>query len=180
MGKVNNLYGEKVFLRALEFTDLDFLFKVENNESLWEVSHTIAPYSKYVLSKYLENAHLDIYEAKQLRLVICKIDTEEAIGFIDLFDFDPFHSRVGIGIVIDEPKDRQQGFATDALQIAAKYAFRYLKIHQLFATITEDNVASIQLFEKNGFQMFGRKKDWLYSNGIYKDELIYQLIDYVY
>src|SRR5690606_29084336 len=94
------LQGKNIYLRALEPTDLDFLYQVENDESLWEVSNTTTPFSYFVLKEYLENSFRDIYEVKQLRLVICKTENESSIGFIDLYDFDPVHKRVGIGIVI--------------------------------------------------------------------------------
>ena len=94
------LKGQNIHLRALEPEDLDFLYEIENNESIWEVSNTQTPYSKRVLKNYLENAHLDIYEAKQLRLVIVFSKTNERFGCIDLFDFDAKNSRAGIGIII--------------------------------------------------------------------------------
>ena len=86
------LTGEKVYLRALEPDDLEFLFSVENNEEFWEVSSTSTPYSRFILKQYLENAHKDIYEVKQLRLVICEKNGSPT-GFIDLFDFDP---KIGV------------------------------------------------------------------------------------
>ncbi|PQJ23517.1 GNAT family N-acetyltransferase, partial [Tenacibaculum sp. SG-28] len=64
------LHGEHIRLRALEPEDLEFLFQIENNETFWEVSHTLIPFSKYILKQYIANAHQDIYEAKQLRLLI--------------------------------------------------------------------------------------------------------------
>lgn len=176
MKEVNTLQGEKVFLRALEPSDLDFLYKVENREAIWEVSNTSAPYSKYVLSQYLENAHLDIYQAKQLRMVICKLGTNKPLGFVDLFDFEPKHFRVGIGIVIDEVADRQKGYALEAVNLCAEYAFTHANVHQVHATITDDNKASISLFEKAGFTKSGVKKDWIFHQGSFKDEFIYQLI----
>ena len=62
---------------------------IENDESIWKVSNTQTPYSKFLIKQYLENAHQDIYEAKQLRLAICINNSNETIGLIDLFDFDP-------------------------------------------------------------------------------------------
>ena len=94
------LTNKKIKLRALEPEDLEFLYKIENNESFWEVSHTQTPFSKYILKQYLENAHLDIYESKQLRLLIEEKSTKKQIGMIDLFDFNPQHKRAGIGILI--------------------------------------------------------------------------------
>lgn len=173
------LKGENIFLRALELSDLDFLYNLENDESLWEVSNTTTPYSKYILNQYLENSHRDIYDVKQLRLVICKNENEAVIGFIDLFDFDPKHFRVGVGIVIFSEEDKGKGFASEALQLTCNYAFKHLNVHQIFAGITEENNGSINLFEKAGFERSGIKKDWIFSEGKYKNEYLYQLISQI-
>ncbi len=111
-----------------------------------------------------------------MRLVICKNETEAQVGFIDLFDFDPKHSRVGVGIVIFSEEDKRQGFASEALGLTCNYAFTHLKVHQIFAGISEENEGSIKLFEKAGFANSGLKKDWIFSEGIYKSEYFYQLI----
>ena len=94
------LKGKNSNLRALEPEDLEFLYTIENNESFWEISHTQTPFSKYLLKQYLENTHLDIFEAKQVRLLIEEKTTKTQIGLIDLFDFNPQHKRAGIGILI--------------------------------------------------------------------------------
>lgn len=46
-----------VALRALEPEDIDFLYQLENDPSLWEVSETQSPFSRKVLTAYIENAH---------------------------------------------------------------------------------------------------------------------------
>ncbi|MBT8255216.1 MAG: GNAT family N-acetyltransferase [Bacteroidia bacterium] len=168
------LKRDPIYLRALEPKDLNFLYELENDESVWEVSNTASPYSKFVLKQYLDNAHKDIYEVKQLRLVICTSEGDAVVGFIDLFEFDPKHDRVGLGIIIFSEEDRHQGYATAAVEAVCDYAREHLKVHQLFANIAEDNLASIQLFEKLGFVRSGLKKDWVHSGGSYKNELFYQ------
>lgn len=170
------LSSEKILLRALEPEDLDFLFSIENNELFWEASHTQAPFSKFILKQYLENAHLDIYEAKQLRLLIEEKNSKKPVGMIDLFDFNPQHRRAGIGIVISE-KFQQKGYASKALQLLIKYCFSHLNLHQLYANITSDNTKSLTLFAKHNFAKVGVKKDWILSNGIYKHEILFQLIN---
>ena len=57
-------------LRALEPDDLLFLYLLENQEEIWEMSDTQVPFSKHLLEAYLENARQDIYTAKQFRYVI--------------------------------------------------------------------------------------------------------------
>ena len=129
-----NLKGKNGYLRALEPDDLNFLYEVENNTGIWEISGTTAPYSKHLLQLYLENAHKDIYEAKQLRLCICN-SSDKAVGLIDLFDFDPHNHRAGIGIVILEEKDRNKGLGLEALQLLENYAINGLHIRQLYANV---------------------------------------------
>lgn len=171
------LKGQNIYLRALEPEDLEFIYAIENDESIWEVSHTQTPYSRFLIRQYLENAHQDIYEAKQLRLAICVTNSSEAIGLIDLFDFDPQHLRAGIGILIQNSSDRNNGIGSEALQLLIEYAFSKLQLHQLYANIGTDNEASLQLFAKFGFQKIGIKKQWNKVNNVYKDEALFQLIN---
>ena len=96
-----SLKGEHIFLRALEPEDLDFIYEIENDTSLWVLSDTQTPYSRFLIKQYLENAQQDIFEAKQLRLVICTLEGL-AIGLIDVFDFDVKNKRAGIGILIKD------------------------------------------------------------------------------
>lgn len=172
---MNTLQGNLVKLRALEPEDLEFLFQIENDESFWEISHTQTPFSKYVLKQYLENAHLDIFETKQLRLIIEENSSEKKVGMIDLFDFNPQHKRAGIGILI-HPNFQQKGFASEALSLLIQYSFLHLQLNQLYANIMSDNEKSLLLFEKHSFKKVGTKKEWIFSDGKMKDEILFQLI----
>jgi len=125
------------------------------------------------------NAQQDIFVARQLRLIIDRIRPGEPdipAGTIDLFDFDPFHLRAGIGILIRE-EFREQGFAREALQILIGYTFTTLRIHQLFCNISPDNSISMKLFGNLGFVRCGVKKDWLNEGGRWKEEWMFQLIN---
>jgi len=172
------LKGVAIYLRALEPEDLEFIYKVENDERIWEVSNTQSPYSRFLIKQYLENAHLDIYEAKQLRLVICT-NKAEVIGLIDLYDFNPLFRRAGIGILIIDQKQRSKGYGKEALQLIMKYGKSHLHLHQLYASINEDNKISQDLFTKADFKYIGQRKDWTLVNGAFKNENLYQHI-YVY
>lgn len=170
------LKGKNLFLRALEPNDLEFIYAIENDESVWEISHTQTPYSRFLVRQYLENANQDIYEAKQLRLAICENDDENAIGLIDLFDFDPKNNRAGIGILIKNTDNRNQGIGAEALGLLINYAFYNLNLNQLYANIDTQNIGSLKLFTNFGFQKIGVKKQWNLVNGVYKDEALFQLI----
>lgn len=174
---MTTLKGNKISLRALEPEDLEFVYAIENDENIWEVSNTQTPYSKFLIRQYLENAHQDIYEAKQLRLAICKNQDDKAIGLIDLFEFDAKNHRAGIGIVIQNEIEKGNGYGKEALELLINFSFKKLQLHQLFANIDVNNKPSLQLFITFGFQKIGVKKDWNFINNQYQDEAVFQLIN---
>jgi len=171
-----NLQKKFVRLRALEPEDLKILYQWENDVSIWHLSNTLMPFSRYTLRQYIKNARLDIYEAKQLRLVIELVESSRPVGAIDLFDFDPSHLRAGVGILISNKEDRRQGYASEALQILIEYSFSVLKLKQLYCNITEDNQDSIKLFIRHGFVITGQKKEWIKSGDSWLTEYFLQLI----
>ena len=170
------LENDIISLRALESQDLDLLFSIENDPLFWEVSNTLAPYSRQLLGQYLKNADQDIFEAKQLRLVIARKEDKTALGLVDLFDFNPHHQRAGIGILILK-KHQQNGYALNALEVLLQYAFEHLDIHQLYANIPVSNKNSLRLFEKLNFIEVGIQKDWIKVKGRFQDVALLQLIN---
>lgn len=170
------LQDEKLTLRALEPEDIDLLFEWENNEEIWTISHTIAPFSKHILALYIQNSDKDIYESRQMRMMMVT-KSGKTIGAIDLFDFDPFHSRTGIGILVHRPEDRSKGYATAALKLMIRYCFEKLNLHQIYANILTDNTLSLNLFLKAGFELTGTKKEWVRDDGSWKDENMLQLLN---
>ncbi len=154
------LQTDRIFLRAPEPADLDFLYLFENDTSLWPVSMAVTPLSKDVLRQYLEHATADIFSIRQLRLMICLQHEGTIVGTIDLFDFEPIHQRAGVGIAL-LADHRGQGYGQEALQLLLIYAHQVLHLHQLHCTVAEQNKESLKMFLKHGFVQTGVKKDWL-------------------
>ena len=170
------LKGEHIYLRALEPEDLDFVYAIENDTSLWELSDTQTPYSKFLIKQYLDNAQQDIFEAKQLRLAICD-KNENTIGLIDVFEYDIKNKRAGIGLLIQNKSDRYKGYGKEALDLLTDYCFKTLHLHQVYANILESNLASLKLFEGNGFKKIGLKKDWSFDGNQFYNEYLLQRIN---
>lgn len=164
-----------VCLRAMEPGDIDLLYEWENSEDIWTVSNTISPFSKHILAVYIQNSDKDIYESKQLRLMINTLQGE-TVGAIDLFDFDPYNLRAGIGILIYSIENRSMGYATSALNLMIEYCFEKLGLHQIYANILSGNEVSRKLFSKAGFVIAGTKKDWVREGGYWLDQNLFQLI----
>lgn len=163
---------KKVTLRALEPEDLDLIYRIENDESLWQVGNTNVPYSRYALHDYIAHASADIYVDKQVRLMI-EDAQGTSVGLLDLVDFDPRHLRAEVGVVI-EPGHRREGFATAALTAALDYAQRILHLHQLYAIIDAQSDAARALFLKVGFSESAVLHHWLFNGSQYHDAILMQ------
>lgn len=167
--------GQKVHLRAVEPTDLPLLYEWENDVENWEVSHTMEPYSKALLEKFIETSAQGLYGNRQQRLMVVTNETNETVGAIDIFDFDPQNRRAGIGILIDK-KHRHNGFGLEAVELTKKYLFETVKLHQIYCNILIDNSYSLQLFQKAGFEICGKKKEWILTKNGWADEYFLQII----
>ena len=176
--KSNYLQGPNINLRAPEPSDLEFLYEIENDSSVWNFGNTLVPYSRFQIEQYLLSVQHDIFSEKQLHLMIetrTKGMHNQCIGTVDLFEYDPHHQRAGIGIVIIE-SEREKGFAAEALDLIIDYGFNILKLHQLYCTISANNKKSLMLFEKKGFIPCGVKQDWRLEEGEWVDEIMLQLL----
>mgnify|MGYP000111742469 FL=1 len=167
------LKGEQIYLRTLEPADADIILKWENNSDNWRLSNTLVPFSRKLIEDYVNSAQ-DIYSIKQLRFIICLVENDKEIGAIDLFDFDPYHQKVGLGILIAKFEDRRNGYAKEAVLLIKEYCFNHLNLHQVYCNVLSKNKASIDLFEKSGFTICGTKKDWIKNKEGWLDELMLQ------
>jgi diamine N-acetyltransferase len=168
--------GQKIYLRAMEPDDISRLYIWENDPEIWHVSNTYIPFSRHYLNRFIETSGNDLFADKQLRLMICSKDSNEAIGTLDFFEFDPMHRRAGVGILV-APEHRENGVAAEALQLAVDYVFEVLNLHQVFAHVTSDNFPSLHLFQKAGFEITGEKKHWLMIRNSWKNVVFLQLIN---
>lgn len=170
-----NIEGTACRLRALEIEDIEAMYGWENDTEVWRVSGSVAPFSRNVLRRLIDEQQFDIYATRQMRLVIECTTSGEAVGAVDLFEFDPHHRRAGVGIIVAPPY-RRRGYALDALLTLERYAKEVLMLHQLWCSAGADNKASLSLFAKAGYAECGRRREWILSTDGATDEVLMQKI----
>lgn len=168
------LKNERIVLRTPEPEDLELMYAMENDTALWSVGNTLLPYSRYTLRRYLEQSKQDLFAERQARFVI-ELASGEAVGMIDLADYDPLNSRaeVCIGVL---GKYRGQGIASEALQLLCEYSFMRLHVHQLYVYVGFENADSRKLFAKQGFVETAVLKDWMRGETGFLDVVLMQKI----
>ena len=164
----------QIRLRAIEPEDLEFLYTIENDVSLWNVGNTNVPYSHYVLHDYIAHASNDIYVDRQVRLMV-ENEIGEVVGIVDIVNFDPQHLRAELGIVIMSTF-RRQGYAKSAIEEMLRYALKVLHLHQVYVIVDKDNQAALKLFNQLSFSESACLNGWLYDGCHYHDALLMQRI----
>ena len=178
-----NIEGRICRLRALEPEDLEAMYGWENDTTAWQVSGSVAPFSRHILSRLIDEQAFDIYATRQMRLVIESREVAgavaggcaEAVGAVDLFEFDPQNRRAGVGIIIS-PEYRRRGLALDALQTLEAYVREVLHMHQLWCSVGANNQASLALFRRAGYAECGCRKEWILTSDGAVDEILMQKI----
>lgn len=172
--KNNLLRGTKVYLRSVEPEDLDFLYKVENNPDVWIHGSIQSPISRFVLKNYIERTlSEDIFDLKQLRLIICCIESNERIGTLDLYDLNIKNRRAGVGIFV-EKEFRGKGVGKEALKLLNEYCFKQLLLKQTYAYVIPDNKESLLLFSNGGYMQSGILINWVADENGFKDVIVFQ------
>jgi diamine N-acetyltransferase len=167
------LQGDKIFLRVVEANDATTLYLWENNPENWKVSNTEVPFSMHGIHALIDSQK-DFRECGQLRFIICEKESGFPVGTIDLYDVNFKHGFASVGILIAEEKQRRNGYATESLNLIMEYARDILELRNLQCSIHGDNLASVDLFQKSGFEHIGTRKNWLRFKGVFYDEMLFQ------
>lgn len=160
-------------LRALEISDLPYLYQWENDATAWSDSETHNPLSQHLLRTYIEESTGDIYKDGQVRLIIA--EGAETLGCIDLFDFDPRSRKAAIGMYI-APQQRGKGIGSQAVALLEEYAFGYLGLHMLYAIISEKNMPCLHIYRNADYKESAHLTDWVWSDGQWSDAIVLQKI----
>lgn len=165
------IYGKITKLRAVEEKDIEFLRHLINDPHIesktggWNFPIAINQQKKWYGS---------LSDNKNLNLSICKIEDTESrcIGMLSLAEIDWKNRCTSHGIKLSE-EERGKGIGKDVVLSIMKYVFEELNLNRLETTILESNKASQKLhIEKCGWKKEGIKREAIFKNGKYQDNLM--------
>ena len=158
-------------LRVLVPEDAMTLFLWDNDPELRDAQESNTPPTLMELQAFCLEGPRALEVHGQQRWII---DVNgKSIGTVELFDYHQQHQRAGIGIIIAHPEHRNQGWGTRILLETESLAQTF-SIYNLWAIISEDNVASLRAFEKAGYERAGHLKNWLNLRGGFVDGILVQ------
>ena len=171
-----NIYGKKVYLRAMEPADMEVFRQMTNDpETERMLGGWSFPVSEKEQMQWYEKA---IADKRNLRFTVVLQDSQEVIGMVNLVDIDWKNGSAFHGIRLNSKK--RNGYGTDAVMALMKYAFEELRLVRIDTTIVENNVPSQGLYKKCGWIIEGKKKKACYKDGQFRDNYIMGITDEEY
>lgn len=169
------LMGEKIYLRPIEFNDVEKFYKWRNDLQIKKLAmmHPF-PVTMESEKEWIES----VSKGKDNQLVlfsICEKDTGNFIGFVKLFNINWVHRFCYFGIIIGEDSARGKGYGYESLKLIRDYAFNILDIRKILLEVVDLNNAAIKLYKNFGFIEEGRLKNQFFFDGIWHDVLIMSL-----
>ena len=164
------LVGKKARLRALEERDLDDLSTWWNdpNWMAYQASR-IAPAPRSstaeMFRRWSENGN-----SSSLGFAIEDLATEALVGHLTLWGIDPTVRAATLGIIIGGPHVGQ-GFGTDSMSVVKRYAFDELALNKIELAVWEFNVRALRTYQRAGFVVEGRRRDAVFHDGRYWDQV---------
>lgn len=160
------------YIRPIDIPDALTVMHWENNPANWDASDNKSEYALYDIVRLIEELR-DVRRAKQARWIICDTSTDDLIGTVDLFEIDFEKNEASVGVLVAEPANRGKGIASIALNLIEQEALK-LGLIRLTCIIHPHNLASVRLFEKQGFGKIGITDDKFLNEGVYLEALIYE------
>jgi ribosomal-protein-alanine N-acetyltransferase len=102
--------------------------------------------------------------------------TDLCLGLVNYHDGHIRSKRVAIGYIV-HPARHRQGIATEAVSAMLDFCFDEMGLHRVQAFIHPDNAASLRLAEKLGFRREGLLRDNLRVGDVWRDDLLYALLE---
>lgn len=164
-----NIKGKFVTLRAIEKDDLNLMREMLNDPEIENLVVGWAfPVSKYQQNQWYEN---NINNNNNLRFIIETPD-DGAVGLATFTNIDWKNRRATHGIKLANMKNRTKGVGTDTVMAIMRYAFNELQLNRLDGSWFETNIASQKLYIKCGWKVEGKRRQYIYKNGQYRDLVV--------
>ncbi len=93
----------------------------------------------------------------------------EAIGATGIHAIDWQNAHGTTGIVIGNKDAWGRGYASEAMALRTRYAFRELNLHKLMTEVFLENGASRRALEKAGYRTVGIRREHVFRAGGWRD-----------
>jgi RimJ/RimL family protein N-acetyltransferase len=166
---------KEICLRALTYQDIDKTLQWHNDTNIVDFySGHPFPVNLEMERKWYEKILTSDFPTSVFGIEHVK--DQKLIGITVLRDINMINRNAECGIYIGDKAYLGRGLATDALELIVRFSFMKLGLNRIFAIIRADNISSIKLFEKIGFEREGILREHVFKDGTFIDQIIFGLL----
>lgn len=175
-----DIQGNKIFIRYFEDIDSEDLLDLHlrNKEFFQKYSPTKDNdyYTLDIQKKFINDMIKQKEKGREYCFGIYIKDNGMLIGDVNLFHIlrGPLQCCL-IGYSLDK-QFNGNGYATEAVCLGVRYAFDELKLHRVEAGVMLNNIGSMRVLEKAGFNKEGIAKKSVKINGKWEDHQIFAIL----
>jgi len=166
--------SNRLYLRALEQTDLPFLHRLHNDSSTMSYFFE-EPFETLRELEDLFGKH--IHNQSERRFVIQEIASGDAVGVLSILEVNEINRNGEIDIIVDE-KHRGKGYGKEGFSLGVKYAFDVLNLFKVYLQVVPTNLPGRRIYEYMGFKREARLIKEYFVNGKYIDVMRMCIFDY--
>jgi ribosomal-protein-alanine N-acetyltransferase len=159
------LHGKKIFLRpptSKDFRGFAALMKIQRAEYRGFVTRQV--------KRNWFNEFVSRWQDEHARsFLICRQPDGAIVGSIGIFNIVRRNAKTAFTGYSVGAAHLRQGYATEALQLVLRFAFKKLKLHRLEASIQPHNAPSIALAKRAGFVHEGLSSRLVKIGGRWRD-----------
>jgi RimJ/RimL family protein N-acetyltransferase len=170
------LLGERTVLREFTADDLDAVHAIIGDDRVtrWlSFDSRSRDQAEQMLTGVLDRAQAE--SRSEYYLGVTQLDSDTLVGFVRLATSGVQAGKLGYAVNADYWR---RGYARDAARTMTSFGFRQLGLHRISAAVGPDNTTSTNLLKALGFAYEGRLRDHVYTNGAWRDSLLYAALDY--
>jgi RimJ/RimL family protein N-acetyltransferase len=157
----------------VEVSDCDHYRRWFSDPDIRRYLRMFQPISEKTEREYIESTGS---RPDTITLAIALKDGDEHIGGTGLHEIR-WKDRAGsFGIFIGPAAQREKGYGTEVTRLIVRYAFESLNFNRLELLVYANNPRAIKVYEKVGFVHEGTRRENVFIDGAYVDELIYSML----
>ncbi|MCX7882683.1 MAG: GNAT family N-acetyltransferase [Brevinematales bacterium] len=166
------LEGTKVVLGPLTPDDAPiFTFWMNDLATTISLGATQQVWTETAEREFLQNMAKNGYH-----FGIRRKDTMKLIGSCSFKNIHWQRQCAEIGILIGDKSERYQGYGTEAVQLLVEYGFRVLGLRNIMLSVYDFNKSALRCYEKAGFKKIGRRRNVIFLDGKYYDEILMDIL----
>lgn len=170
------IVGKNVILRGLELEDVEELLLYWNDIQFMNFNGRITPMSQEEGKEWIRNTWNERKQGEKYRFAIITKEKGKYIGNIRLRILNAVSRRANIGLGIFNPKYRNKGLGTEALELIIDFGFRTLNLFSLELRVFSNNHRAIAVYKKLGFREIGLRRKADFIDGKFLDDLMMDIL----